>query len=167
MNNFEANSMKCSDSEIARKLSVVNQDIYIELQQMQKRSKDPKEKQLLSHTIRNISPFRCSALKESWDEVYFLHEDEDHWDFDKIEQEFLRNWVKKLNKLSLYFFEKAKLPIKEPIVYSKDKSLANLQKMKFLEASTSEKMAQLLKRMLDSSLFIIEQKYPDINEYLN
>lgn len=150
-------SIKCSDSEVARRLSAINQHIYNELQQMQRQAKDSKEKESLSQAIRNIAEFRCSALKETWDEVYFLHTEDENWDIEKAEQEFSKSWIKKITKLSSVYEE-----LEKKQVNARYSSVSKQTVVSSIESATNKKMVALLNKVLEESKMTIQEIYPEI-----
>lgn len=151
-------SLKCSDSEVARRLSAINQQIYNELQQMQRQAKDSQEKESLSKAIRNIAEFRCSALKETWDEVYFLHTEDESWNIEKAEQEFSKSWLKKITKLSSIYEELEKHQVN--IKYS---ALSKQTLVSSIESATNKKMVALLNKVLEESKTTIQEIYPELD----
>lgn len=100
---------RCSDSQIALKISAYTEKLYNKLQDENNKLKKSEKKDMdvdvksNENVIKLISIFRASGIKETWTENVHLIESHGEFSFDKLERSFSVNILKKIKKsIDLY-----------------------------------------------------------------
>lgn len=153
---------RCSDSQIALKISAYTEKLYNQLQdennilkKSEKRDMDVDVKSN-ENIIKLISTFRASGIKESWTENVHLIESNGPFSFDKLERSFSVNILKKIKK-SIELYSRLNTPREIERI---KKSYNHLKAQ--IDILTNAKAVQILNILYKEYYSYAHEQYSDI-----